>query len=75
MLGIAPRVVLTHLASARVVTAVATRLDHTLDREQTHAAMTWVKERAYRTGRAVIEDDAFADYLAGLTHHHDGGTP
>lgn len=60
--------VLTHLASARVVTAVATRLGHTLDGERTRTAMAWVKERAYRTGRAVVEDDAFADYLDGLTH-------
>ncbi|MER5867565.1 2-isopropylmalate synthase [Kitasatospora sp. NPDC002040] len=75
-LGIAPRVVLTQLASARVVTAVATRLGHTLDREQTRAAMDWVKRRAYRTGRAVVEDAAFADYLDGLTQHtgHTDGT-
>ncbi|MCX5384880.1 2-isopropylmalate synthase [Streptomyces sp. NBC_00083] len=66
VLGIEPRVVLTHLASARVVTAVAGRLGHTLDAGQNRAAMAWVKERAYRTGRAVVEDTAFADYLAGL---------
>ncbi|GAA3067514.1 hypothetical protein GCM10020254_08930 [Streptomyces goshikiensis] len=59
--------VLTHLASARVVAAVATRLGHTLDGERTRTAMAWVKGRAYRTGRAVVEDDAFADYLDGLT--------
>ncbi|MGY3677649.1 hypothetical protein [Streptomyces sp. TE33382] len=35
VLGITPRVVLTHLASARVVTAVATRLGHTLGPVQT----------------------------------------
>ncbi|MFG3138631.1 hypothetical protein ACGFZA_20745 [Streptomyces sp. NPDC048211] len=73
VLGITPRVVLTHLASARVVTSVATRLGHTLDREQTRAAMAWVKRRAYRTGRAAIEDSAFAGYLDGLTHHSAGG--
>ncbi|MFI9183882.1 2-isopropylmalate synthase [Streptomyces goshikiensis] len=67
LLGITPRVVLTHLASARVVAAVATRLGHTLDGERTRTAMAWVKGRAYRTGRAVVEDDAFADYLDGLT--------
>lgn len=72
VLGVTPRVVLTHLASARVVTAVAARLGHTLDPEQTRAAMSWVKQRAYRTGRAVVEDNAFADYLDGLTHHPAG---
>ncbi|MFF4452064.1 hypothetical protein [Streptomyces goshikiensis] len=50
------------------MTAVAIRIGHTLDREQTRAAMARVKERAYRTGRAVVEDGAFADDLNGLTH-------
>ncbi|WP_223839024.1 2-isopropylmalate synthase [Nocardiopsis deserti] len=68
LLGIEPTVVLTHLASARVVTAVASRLGRTLDREQTSAAMAWVKSRAFRTGRAVVDDHAFADYLDGLAH-------
>ncbi|MFI7359344.1 2-isopropylmalate synthase [Streptomyces avidinii] len=74
VLGIPPHVVLTHLASARVVTAVAARLGHTLDRDRTRAAMAWAKNRAYRTGRAVIDDIAFADYLDGLTHPAAGGT-
>ncbi|MFI5669948.1 2-isopropylmalate synthase [Streptomyces sp. NPDC051704] len=73
VLGITPRVVLTHLASARVVTEVAARLGHRLDRDQTRAAMVWVKSRAYRTGRAVVEDTAFAGYLDGLTHRTPGG--
>ncbi|WP_030873049.1 2-isopropylmalate synthase [Streptomyces sp. NRRL F-2747] len=73
VLGITPRVVLTHLASARVVTAVAARLGHRLDPDQTRAAMVWVKSRAYRSGRAVVDDAAFADYLDGLTHRAAGG--
>ncbi|GJF33810.1 hypothetical protein KNE206_65100 [Kitasatospora sp. NE20-6] len=67
LLGLAPGVVLTHLASARVVTAVAARLGHRLDRRQARAAMGWAKTRAYRTGRAVIDDQAFGAYLDGLT--------
>ncbi|MEU8471836.1 hypothetical protein AB0F30_28670 [Streptomyces sp. NPDC029006] len=67
VLGIEPHVLLTQLASARVVTAVAARLGHTLDRDQARAAMSWAKARAFRTGRAVIEDAAFAAYLDGLT--------
>ncbi|WP_123529320.1 2-isopropylmalate synthase [Streptomyces sp. 840.1] len=74
VLGVAPRVVLTHLASTRVVTSVATGLGHTLDREQTRAAMAWVKQRAYRTGQPVIDDTVFADYLDGLTHRPAGTT-
>ncbi|GGY06863.1 2-isopropylmalate synthase [Streptomyces minutiscleroticus] len=68
LLGVEPKVLLTQLASARVITAVATRLGHRLDKEQTRAAMHWVKTRAFRTGRAVVDEAAFADYLDGLTH-------
>ncbi|MFC8448911.1 2-isopropylmalate synthase [Kitasatospora sp. NPDC057223] len=66
LLGIEPEVVLTHLASARVVTAVATGLGHHLDAGQARAAMAWVKTRAYRTGRATVDEHAFAGYLDGL---------
>ncbi|MGW2400194.1 2-isopropylmalate synthase [Kitasatospora sp. NPDC001664] len=66
VLGTAPHVVLTHLANARVVQAVATRLGHRLDEERARTAMAWAKARVYRTGRAVVEDEAFAAYLDGL---------
>ncbi|GHG78956.1 hypothetical protein GCM10018980_77450 [Streptomyces capoamus] len=66
--GIEPSVILTHLASTRVVAAVAARLGHSLDRDQTRAALNWAKNRAYATGQAVINDAAGAAYLDGLTH-------
>ncbi len=68
VLGVEPRVLLTHLASARVVTAVAARLGHRLDPDRTAAAMRWAKSRAFRTSTAVIDDTAFAAYLDGLAH-------
>ncbi|MER7764467.1 2-isopropylmalate synthase [Streptomyces sp. NPDC097619] len=74
VLGTEPGVVLTHLASARVVTAVASRLGHVLDPDRTRSALGWAKDRAYRTGRAVIEDAEFAAYLDGLTAAPSGGT-
>ncbi|MCX4745005.1 2-isopropylmalate synthase [Kitasatospora sp. NBC_01287] len=66
-LGVAPTVVLTHLASGRVLRAVAERLGHELDQAQTRTALAWVKDRAYRLGRAVVPDADFAAYLDGLT--------
>ncbi|NED80454.1 2-isopropylmalate synthase [Streptomyces sp. SID11233] len=68
VLGIEPRTVLTQLASARVVTAVAARLGQTIDEDQARTAMAWAKRRAFATGRSVIDDAAFAAYLDGLTH-------
>ncbi|WLQ38741.1 2-isopropylmalate synthase [Streptomyces laculatispora] len=67
LLGIEPRVVLTHLASTRVITAVAARLGHQLDANQARTAADWVKSRAYGQGHAVVDEPDFADYLRGLT--------
>ncbi|WP_285597274.1 hypothetical protein [Kineosporia sp. NBRC 101731] len=66
VLGLRPRVLLTHLASGRVVRAVAAELGHDLDAARAALALTWVKHRAYRTGRAVVEREQFADFLDGL---------
>ncbi|WP_405020625.1 2-isopropylmalate synthase [Kitasatospora sp. NBC_00070] len=73
-LGLAPTVVLTHLASHRVLRAVAERLGYTLDQELTRTALTWVKDRAYRRGQAVVADADFAAYLDGLTAQAAGTT-
>lgn len=67
LLGIEPRVVLTHLASGRVIRAVAQRLGYSLDQQDIRAALDWVKERAYRLNQATITDADFAAYLDGLT--------
>ncbi len=67
VLGVEPQVLLTHLASARVVAAVAERLGYRLGREQVRAAMAWVKAHAYRAGRATVDEATFAGYLDGLT--------
>jgi 2-isopropylmalate synthase len=63
LLGIQPTVVLTHLASARLVTAVAARLGWSLTREEARTAMTWVKARAFTTGDPVVDETTFAAYL------------
>ncbi|WP_258037370.1 2-isopropylmalate synthase, partial [Streptomyces sp. SM14] len=75
VLGTAPGVVLTQLASARVVRAVAAGLGHTLDEYQTKEAMGWVKARAYRQGAAVVDDASFAAYLDGLDARRPGAAP
>ncbi|MFG3167909.1 2-isopropylmalate synthase [Streptomyces sp. NPDC048200] len=74
-LGLAPSVVLTHLASQRVLRAVAERLGHQLTPAQTRTALAWVKDRAYRQGRAVVADADFAAYLDGLTADATAPTP
>jgi 2-isopropylmalate synthase len=63
--GITPRIVLTHLASRRVVRAAAADLGVALDDAQAAAAMAWVKAEVYRTGVAVVAPEAFRAHLAG----------
>ncbi|WP_052021192.1 2-isopropylmalate synthase [Actinokineospora spheciospongiae] len=63
VLGIEPTVLLTHLASARVLRAVAHRLGHDLTGEETAAALDWVKSEAYRRNHAHIPDADLAGFL------------
>ncbi|WP_439657473.1 hypothetical protein ACSHWB_34475 [Lentzea sp. HUAS TT2] len=66
VLGIEPTVVLTHLASARVLRAVAERAGLDLDRAETAAALAWVKAEAFRRNEAVIPDGDLAGFVGRL---------
>lgn len=66
VLGISPTVLLTQLASGRVVRAVAAALGYQLGREETDAALHWVKTQAYQRNQAVIPDGDLAGFLDGL---------
>lgn len=74
-LGLAPTVVLTHLASRRVLRAVAERLGHHLDPDRTGEALAWVKDRAYRLNQAEVPDADFGAYLEALTTATPTPTP
>ncbi|MFJ1767827.1 2-isopropylmalate synthase [Amycolatopsis sp. NPDC088138] len=63
VLGIEPTVVLTHLASARVLRAVAERAGLVLDRAETAAALAWVKAEAFRRNEAVIPAEHLAEFV------------
>jgi 2-isopropylmalate synthase len=66
LLGVEPRVVLTQLASDRVVREAADDLDIPLTDEQVRVATQWVKAEAFRRGKAVIPDEDFRLFAAGL---------
>ncbi len=55
LLGVEPRVELTHLASDRVIRAVAERLGRQIDREEARLLRSAVKQQAYATGRAQVD--------------------
>jgi len=62
--GITPTVVLTQLASARVLEAVAERIGYpALDSETIREALQWVKSEAYRRNTAVVPDADLARFL------------
>ncbi len=63
VLGIEPAVVLTHLASARVLRAVGERAGLALDRAETAAALTWVKAEAFRRNEAVIPVESLVGFV------------
>ncbi|MEU3413069.1 MULTISPECIES: 2-isopropylmalate synthase [unclassified Streptomyces] len=66
LLGIEPTVVLTQLASDRVVRAAAENLNLDLDADQVRAATQWVKSEAFRQGDAVVADEKFRLFAEGL---------
>jgi 2-isopropylmalate synthase len=70
LLGIEPTVVLTHLASARVLRAVAERTGLVLDRAETTAALAWVKSEAFRRNEAVIPDADLAGFVTAHRAQH-----
>ena len=67
VLGVPSQIVLTHLASLRVVSAVAEELGFELNRAQAAIALSWVKREAYQRNQAVVPRPEFASFLMGLT--------
>ncbi|WP_410601305.1 2-isopropylmalate synthase [Amycolatopsis sp. lyj-90] len=63
ILGIEPAVVLTHLASARVLRAVGELAGLVLDRAETAAALAWVKAEAFRRNEAVIPVESLVGFV------------
>jgi 2-isopropylmalate synthase len=66
VLGVAPEVKLTHLASHKVIVAVAAEAGMVLEKPDVEAAMRWVKANAYRQGSAEVPKAKFFDYLRSL---------
>jgi 2-isopropylmalate synthase len=66
VLGVRPQLMLTQLASHRLVTAYAAERGYRLTPQQADIALTWLKAYAFRRGSAVIPADAFISFLAGL---------
>jgi 2-isopropylmalate synthase len=66
LLGVEPQIVLTQLASDRVVQAAAEEMGIALDAEQVHTATQWVKSEAFRRGEAVVPKESFRLFTDGL---------
>ncbi len=64
VLGVERSIVATHLASARVIEALAQEMNIPVDRERVKAAVHWIKSEAYRRGTAVIPKEELARFLA-----------
>jgi 2-isopropylmalate synthase len=66
VLGVSRRIVVTQLASARVVQAIAEEMGYELTKEQANLAAGWVKKKAYERGEAVVPGPEFLSFLHGL---------
>jgi 2-isopropylmalate synthase len=66
LLGISAQIVLTQLASDRVVAAAAESMGIELDAGQVHTATQWVKSEAFRRGEAVVPPEVFRLFTDGL---------
>ena len=66
VLGVAAEVKLTHLASHKVIVAVAAEGGMVLEKPDVEAAMRWVKANAYQQGSAEVPKAKFFDYLRSL---------
>jgi isopropylmalate/homocitrate/citramalate synthase len=64
ILGVKPKMVLTHLANHSIIKTIAHELGFELNREQVSAALAWVKTLAYQRGESEIPHSEFAGYLA-----------
>lgn len=62
-LGVPPKLLLTHLANHDIVAACAQEMGYTLDKEQTKAALVWVKAFAFQQHVSVIPPEAFRTFL------------
>ncbi len=65
VLGVAPNLVLTHLANHSIVETYANRLGYSLSKEEVKATLKWVKSYAYQHNQSVIPISAFEEFLAG----------
>jgi 2-isopropylmalate synthase len=63
VLGIPPKLVLTHLANQSIVATLARSLGYELTSEQVATCLAWAKNLAYQRGRSVIPTEEFKEYL------------
>ena len=74
VLGVKPTVVLTHLASRRVIAAIGEELGLHLTPEEVVALQAWTKQVAYDAGQAVVSKSALAHELQRMRSARDGAS-
>ncbi|MBW7967167.1 isopropylmalate/homocitrate/citramalate synthase [Bradyrhizobium sp. BR 10261] len=77
VLGIPRQVLLTPLASSRVIAAVAQRLHLDLSPAETEICLRWVKSEAYMRRVPLIDDEDFCFFVSNLraAKRHDTTEP
>ena len=73
LFGIPPKVYLTHLASRRVIQAVAGEVGLELSPDEVTELQAWTKASAYDSGNAIVPKVAFARQVTRMRSLHQAG--
>jgi 2-isopropylmalate synthase len=66
VLGIAPKLVLSHLSNHSIVESYANQLGYSLSKDEIRTTLKWVKTYAYQHNNSIIPIPAFKEFLSGL---------
>lgn len=66
VLGVPPKLILTHLSNHSIIETMAAKMGYTLDKEKIKAALVWVKAWAYENQQSVVPTEVFENYLKTL---------
>ncbi|MBD3324866.1 isopropylmalate/homocitrate/citramalate synthase, partial [candidate division KSB3 bacterium] len=66
VLGIGPKLVLSHLSNHSIVESYANQLGYSLSKDEIRTTLKWVKTYAYQHNNSIIPIPAFKEFLSGL---------
>lgn len=66
LLGVPPKLMLTHLTNHKIIETISTKMGYTLDEDKIKKTLVWVKTWAYENQQSVVPTEDFENYLKTL---------